>query len=204
MLNLNMLHLNMYTRKTNEKRNFVKSLRHVLTGVLALAAAAATIGCGKSGKIDSSTEQRPQLALEQLLSCTLQQAEDFDAKFALSSEEAMANGEIGLTQDDGRLREYFLERFGDSMTDACIETLAASRTFYKSAALAKDLNSDIHVDEVELTKSSDEPECYQFSAVIKTSAGDPAAAANGMISMEKDGDERKASRITLTMEETHN
>lgn len=183
------------------KEIFVKLLRYVLPLALALVLLASAAGCGQN---DSGPQQQSQAALEQLLSCTLQQAEDFDAEFALSSEEAMANEEIGLTQDDGRLREYFLERFGDSMTDACIETLAASRTFYKSAALAKDLNSDIHVDEVELTKSSDEPECYQFSAVIKTSAGDPAAAANGMISMEKDGAERKASRITLTMEETHN
>ena len=186
---------------TEEKGTIAKRFRYILPVILIFAIVFAVIGYRQGGV---GAERQSRAALMKLFSCTLQQAEDFDAEFALSSEEAMANEEIGLTQDDGRLREYFLERFGDSMTDACIETLAASRTFYKSAALAKDLNSDIHVDEVELTKSSDEPECYQFSAVIKTSAGDPAAAANGMISMEKDGAERKASRITLTMEETHN
>ena len=109
MLNLNMLHLNMYTRKTDEKRNFVKPLRHVLTGVLALAAAAAAIGCGKSGKIDSSTEQRPQLALEQLLSCTLQQADDFDTdiiEVLRESNKKIREQLEGLSRDD--FSEVFL------------------------------------------------------------------------------------------------
>lgn len=187
---------------TEKKRTTAKSFHPVPLMLLTLVTAAASAGCGQS----SNLEQQSQKALNQLLSCTLQQAEDFDKAAAadLASMEAAADGEVGMAQGDDEVRDYFKKRFGDSMTDECIEELAKSRTFYRSIALAKDFGSDIEAGEIEFTKRSDDQECYTFFAEIKTSAGDPVAAAEGTISMEKDGTEWKASQITLTMNETQN
>ena len=181
---------------TEKKRTTAKSFRFVFLTLLLLVIVAVTIGCGQS----SNLEQQSKKALNQLLSCTLQQAEDFDKAAAADRDsiEAEADGEIGLVQGGDELQDYFKKRFGDSMTDECIDDLAKSRTFYRSIALTKDFGSDIEAVEIELTKRSDDQECYTFSANIKTSAGDSAAAAEGTISMEKDGKEWKASQITLT------
>lgn len=186
---------------TMKKTTSVKQLRYSLLGLLILAVITGAAGCGKD---DGGPEQYSQAALNQLLSCTVQQAEEFDAALAAdrSSIEAAADGEAGLVQEDGEMRDYLTKRFGDSMTDACIDDLAMSRAIYKSIALAKDLGTDIEAGAVELAKRSDEQDCYTFSTEIKTSAGDPAAAAQGTISMQKDGTGWKASKITLTMDET--
>lgn len=183
-----------------EKRTPGTLLRFIFTGVLVLAATASVIGCKQGG---GSPRQQSRAALDQLLSCTLQQAEDFDAVIDLASLETAGDAEIGLVQDDGKLKDYLNKRFNGSMTDACIEDLAMSRTIYRSAALARDFSSDIEADKIELTKRTSEQECYDFSAELKTSAGDSAAAASGTISLEKDGAGWKASHITLNVDEIH-
>ncbi len=150
----------------------------------------------------SNSEQCAQTVLNEFLSCTLQQAEEFEAAAleARASIEAEADGEVGLAQRDKELREYLVKRFGSFLSDECIEELAKERTFYKMIALAKSLDADMEVDEIEITKRSDEEECYTFSANIKTSAGDLAADAQGTISLEEDGGEWKAVKITLNMD----
>lgn len=177
----------------------VKLLRYVLPLALALVLLASAAGCGQNG---SGPQQQSQAALEQLLSCTLQQADDFDTAMSAAFAETTENSEAGLLPgNDEELMEHLTNRFGGSMTDACIKDLAMSRSIYRSAALAKEIGSDIHAGSVELTKRSGEEECYDFSAEIKTSAGNPAAKASGTISMERDGDKWKASHITLTFDE---
>ena len=168
---------------TVKKRAFVKCLRYIFP-IIAILVIATVIGYKKGEK---NSEQQAQIALAQLISCSLQQAED---------------SEIGLAKSDGKLREYLIERFGDSMTDSCIEDLAMSRTFYRSITMAKNFSSDIKTGEIELKKCSGEQECYTFSAEIKTSAGNLAATAWGTILMKKDGRKWKASQITLNMKET--
>lgn len=177
-----------------KKKNYAKLFWYILPIFLILLAAGVTIRY-KQGK--GSLESQAKTALDQLLSCTLQQAEDFDAAIIQSAAEAGTDGETGLIQSDEKLREYLLKQFGDSMTYACMEELAMSRTFYKSVALAKSLSTDIKVSELELVKRSDQQECYDFSAKLITSAGDEAGTARGTISMEKDGTRWKASKITL-------
>lgn len=168
---------------TEKKRNTAKSFRTVLLTLLILMIVAATIGCGQS----SNLEQQTQKALNQLLSCTLQQAEDFDKAAAADQDsiEAAMDGEIGLAQGGDELQDYFKKRFGDSMTDECIEDLVKSRTFYRSIVLAKDFGSDIEAGEIELKKRSDNQECYTFSADIKTSVGDSAAVVEGRFQWKK-------------------
>lgn len=184
---------------TERKETSVKWFRYILSIVLVFVIAAALIGHKQDG---GNPEWQSWAALEQLLSCTLQQAEEFDvaAEIAQASMEAGMDSEPGLTQDDGRLRDYLIERFGGSMTDACIEELAMNRTFYQSVTLARQFDSDIEAGEIELAKCSGGQECYTFSAEIKTSAGDSAAAAQGKISMKKDEADWKAYHITLSFQ----
>lgn len=189
---------------TTKKDASVKLYRLVLSMILILVLAIASIAAIRY-KRGGDSKQQSEKTLNQLLSCTLRQAEDFEAA-AVSSRASIeaAEGEIGLAQGDGRLRDYLEKQFGDFMTNECIEDLAMSRTFYRSIALTKDFNSDIEAGEIMLTKRSGEEECYTFSAEIKTAAGAPAANARGTISMKKDGDNWKASRITLNMSEARN
>lgn len=184
---------------TNErKETSVKWFRYILSIVLVFVTAGAVIGCKQDG---SNPERQARAALEQLISCTLQQADEFDAatEITQASIELAQDSGTGLTQDDGRLQDYLIERFGGSMTDACIEELAMNRTFYQSITLARQFNSDIEAGEIELTKCSGEQECYTFSAEIKTSAGDSVAAVQGKISMKKDEEEWKAYHIICTV-----
>lgn len=186
-------------RLVRKKGNSVDLLRHILPVILILVIAVPAAGCGQK---DGGPKQRSQAALELLLSCTMEQAEDFDAAMSTAFAEPTENGGIGLTAgNDSELVEYFAKRFDGSMTDACIEDLTMSRMIYRSAALAKDSGSDVSTDDVKLTKRPGEEECYDFSAELKTSAGDPAAKASGTVWMEKDGAEWKASHITLTLDE---
>lgn len=191
---------------TTKKDVSVKLYRLSLVVILILVIAVIVIAAVGYKIRGGDSKQQSEKALNQLLSCTLQQAEDFEAAAAasLASAEAEADRKIGLTQVDDQLRDYLEIQFGDSMTEECIEDLAMNRTFYRSIALAKDFHSDIDSDKVTLTKRSGEGECYTFSAEIKTAAGNPAANANGTIFMIKDGGDWKASRITLNMSEACN
>lgn len=186
-------------RLVRKKGNSVYLLRHILPVILILVIAVPAAGCGQK---DGGPKQRSQAALELLLSCTMEQAEDFDAAMSTAFAEPTESSGIGLTAgNDSDLVEYFAKRFDGSMTDACIEYLTMSRMIYRSAALAKDFGSDIDAGNIELTKCSEKEECYDFSAELKTSAGDPAAKASGTVWMEKDGTEWKASHISLTLDE---
>lgn len=186
-------------RLVRKKGNSVNLLRHILPVILILVIAVPAAGCGQK---DGGPKQRSQAALELLLSCTMEQAEDFDAAMSTAFAEPTESSGIGLTAgNDSELVEYFAKRFDGSMTDACIEDLTMSRMIYRSAALAKDFGSDVSTDDVKLTKRPGEEECYDFSAELKTSAGDPAAKASGTVWMEKDGTEWKASHISLTLDE---
>ena len=182
---------------TERNETSVKWFRYILSIVLVFVIAGAVIGCKQNG---GNPEEQARAALEQLLSCTLQQAEEFDAaaEITQASMESETDSEPGLTQDDGRLWDYLIERFGGSMTDVCIEELAMNRTFYQSITLARQFDSDIEAGEIELAKCSGEQECYTFSAEIKASAGDSVAAAQGKISMKKDEEDWKAYHITVS------
>lgn len=186
-------------RLVRKKGNSVDLLRHILPVILILVIAVPAAGCGQK---DGGPKQRSQVALELLLSCTMEQAEDFDVAMSTAFAEPTESSGIGLTAgNDDELMEYFAKRFDGSMTDACIEDLTMSRMIYRSAALAKDFGSDIDAGNIELTKCYEKEECYDFSAELKTSAGDPAAKASGTVWMEKDGTEWKASHISLTLDE---
>jgi hypothetical protein len=183
---------------TEEKGTIAKRFRYILPVILIFAIVFAVIGYRQGGV---GAERQSRAALMKLFSCTLQQAEDFDAaaepdRVVLESE---TDGETGLIQDNQKLLEnYFMEQFHDVMTDTCIEELVRNRTFYRSIALAKQFNSDMEAGEIELVQRAGEQECYTFSAEIKTIEGDLAAAVTGIISMEKDEGRWKASHITLT------
>ena len=180
-----------------EKRTIAKWFLYILPIILILIIVFTVIGYKRDS---ADLERQSRAALKKLLSCTLQQAEDFDAAAETTQAvmESAAAGGTGLTQDD-KLQDYLIEQFSDSMTEACIEELAMNRTFYQSIALIKQFNSAIEASEIELVQCAGEQKGYSFSAELKTSAGDSVAAAKGIISMKKDEDRWKASHITLTI-----
>lgn len=90
------------------------------------------------------------------------------------------------------------------MTGECIEMLAMNRNFYRSIALTESFGTDVEAGEIELTENSGDKDSYYFTAEIKMSSGELAATVSGIISMEKDEEEWKASRIALTMKDTNN
>ena len=121
-------------------------------------------GCGKQA--EDRSKQQAHTALDQLLSCTLQQADDIEAAIDEDLLKVTADSEIGLIQGGEALMDFFTEKFSDSMTDECIERLAMGRAIYKSVALAKNLNSDIKADKIELTERSGEKESFNFLVEI--------------------------------------
>ena len=156
-------------------------------------------GCGKQA--EDRSKQQAHTALDQLLSCTLQQADDIEAAIDEDLLKVTADSEIGLIQGSEALMDFFTEKFSDSMTDECIERLAMGRAIYKSVALAKNLNSDIKADKIELTERSGEKESFNFLVEVKTSEGEYAGSASGSITMEQVGAEWKAFQITLNMDD---
>lgn len=180
-----------------EKRASEKLFRPIISIVLFLAIAVMAAGCGQS---DDKPEQQAQIVLDQLLSCTMQQAEELDAAITGSiSIEEPESAEPGLVQGDDELMEYLTKRFGDFMTDTCIDDLAKNRTFYQSVAWTQDFNADVKADKIELTERSGEQGVYNFQAEVKTSEGASAADVAGTITMEKEGTEWKASKVALNV-----
>lgn len=165
---------------------------------IVLAALAFVIISAMGHKTDRpGPEQQAQAALTKLLSCTLQQADELDA--ALSPEVPPDAGP-GIQEAGSGLEEYLAAQFGDSMTEECINMLTANRTYYRSASFARQFNSDIVVDKLDVTKRSDGQSLYGVSAELKASSDDAAVAtAFGTITMEKTETGWKASKIVLTV-----
>lgn len=146
-----------------------------------------------------NSEQQANVVLERLLSCTLQEAEEFEEIMLSFAAKEAESDEVGMTQRDSDVSKYFAEQFGELMTDSCMEGLVKNRNFYRGAALAKELHSDIKVVGIELTRKTDEEESYIFSAELETSKGELAATVSGTISMSRVGKNWVAKRITMTV-----
>lgn len=140
--------------------------------------------------------QRAEQALTQLLSCTVQQAEDYDAALLRAMEGAPASG--GEYGSD--ILDYHTRRFGGTMTGGCIDTLVANRTLNRVIQLVQSAGSDVSVGEGTITRHTGEAEVYDFTAVIKTAAGETAATAKGIITMGQEGTVWKATRISLSLD----
>ncbi|MCI9194581.1 MAG: hypothetical protein HFF14_03305 [Angelakisella sp.] len=169
--------------------------------MLAMALALFAVGCSKK---DDSLEQQARLALEELLTCTAQQAEEIDAAMLRMMEEMeAADGEPGMAQGGTALLDHFTGRFGGLMTDDCIQTAIANRDVTRSYDLFQKHQADIKPDPLELSKQEGEKEVYTFSVTLKTPDGKETATATGTITMEETEAGWMAANITLTVKEPY-
>lgn len=173
--------------------------------MLAMALALFAVGCSKK---DDRLEQQARLALEELLTCTAQQAEEIDAAMLRMMEEReaameVADGEPGMAQGGTALLDHFTGRFGGLMTDDCIQTAIANRDVTRSYDLFQKHQADIKPDPLELSKQEGEKEVYTFSVTLKTPDGKETATATGTITMEETEAGWMAANITLTVKEPY-
>lgn len=145
----------------------------------------------------SSVKDQAANILEQLLSCTQEQADLIDR--ALSPEVSIES-EPGISPQQNSIEVFFQENYGVFMTESCIEKLLQNRTFYKSVSLCKQHNCSIKVSELSLEERKSSANIYDFHAVLKSFDGDELASVFGSISMKEIDSTWKASDITLTVQ----
>lgn len=143
--------------------------------------------------------RRAQMALWELFSWTVQQANDYDRAVSQATAGAVPSSGTGMAQGAGDLLDYHTRRFGDVVTEDCIEKLIADRTLNRVVSLARSAGADIDADGVALQRRAGGAEVYDFSATIKTAAGETVATAQGNLTMEQEGTVWKAARIALTV-----
>lgn len=153
-----------------------------------------------------NSEQSAEAVLSQVLSCTLQEAADFDAYYeellkASAETSGTANGS-GMVSVTG-LEDYFQKQYGDLMTDECLENMMGNRISTLIMRLARQYASDIAVEGIELQKRSGEQDMYDFNIRLVTVTGkEQIASAAGTIMMVSDGASWKASVLDIRLNNT--
>ena len=144
---------------------------------LALALMLAAAGCG------ANAEQTAQGFLEELFTCTAEQAAELEP--------------IAFTRDDadGKLAEYFRSRLGDRMTEDAFEDAMQNRYVTRAFSLTVEGAPSVSAS-VTLTKRSD-GEIYDYTAEL-TSDGAVAASAFGTVIMIKEDGAWKVSALKLS------
>ena len=162
-------------------------------------------GGGGQGLEPISSSNTPATAaknvLNQLLSCTQQQAEELDAALTQNFTTAIQSNEAGRMAGNGNVTDYLTKRFGSLMTGKCIEMIVANRTYYQVVKVTNSRGADIQAQGLQLTRRAGDKEVYDFSAELRTAGGDLAATAQGNLTMEQEGDGWKASQVTVTVTE---
>lgn len=154
-------------------------------------------GCKKS----NTSEQSAQTVLDEILSSTVQEFDNFNNfcnKIVKENiEKSGTNNETGISSTNG-LKEYFQEQYGHLMTDECLEKILENRSCAISMKLAQQYSSDILVEKIEITKRSEEQNVYDYNADLITSIDNKKiASATGTITMIYDTDSWKASFLTI-------
>ena len=105
-----------------------------------------------------------------MLSCTVQEAADFETASEEIKQAAEETGdETGIVSVDG-LETYFQGRFGDDLTEDCLNKMMTDRTIAVSIKLAEQYQSDILAEDIQLTKKSSNEDMYDFEAKLVTAA----------------------------------
>ena len=180
-----------------------RNLWLVMIGALILACVMAIVGCGKQQSgADSGSEQSAQSTLEHVLSCTVQEADDFEAALEEIKQAAAETGdETGMISVDG-LETYFQGRFGDDLTEECLNRMMADRTIAVSIKLAEQHQSDIQAEDIQLTEKSGAEDMYDFEAKLVTSADSKqVASVTGVVTMEESQSSWKISNLTVKVTE---
>ena len=173
-----------------------------MIAALILVCVMAIAGCGKQ-QAGSGSEQSAQSALEHVLSCTVQEAADFETASEEIKQAAEETGdETGIVSVDG-LETYFQGRFGDDLTEDCLNKMMADRTIAVSIKLAEQYQSDILAEDIQLTKRSGNEDMYDFEAKLGTAADSKKiASVTGVVTMEESQSSWKISNLTLKVSES--
>ena len=174
---------------TDMKR--MKKIRVMLLAVLWLAAMA-MMGCRKD---DSHSEQSAKAILESFLSCSVQDVQKYQDTYSGLTSEAVGDQtyESGITFVDG-LEQYFRDKYGDIMTDECIESMIDNRTIIQSMKLAEKYDSNIVSKDIWLTKKAGTSETYTYEATVApTSNQENETLITGAITVTGE----KASYLTI-------
>lgn len=171
----------------------LKCLGRIFACMAVLMAMLLAAGCQKSG---NSSEESANAVLNQFLSGTVQDADEFDSQYAEIAS-AETGDETGMVSIDG-MEEYFQKQFGEIMTDDCISDLMANRSMIAPMKLAQQLDKDIIAQDIQLTAKSGEDNAYDFSAQLVTSDDkQPVGTATGYVKMQSDNSNWKASALTI-------
>lgn len=172
-----------------------------MIAALILVCVMAIAGCGKQqAGAGSGSEQSAQSALEHVLSCTVQEAADLASEGIKQAAEETGD-ETGIVSVDG-LETYFQGRFGDDLTEDCLNKMMADRTIAVSIKLAEQYQSDILAEDIQLTKRSGNEDMYDFEAKLVTAADSKQiASVTGVVTMEESQSSWKISNLTLKVSE---
>ena len=153
---------------------------------------------GGTGQWDGGSRLAAIAILERLYSSTLDQAEELDQAFLQSMEETTPpEGGIGMATPGDTWDNYLAQRFGDGLTDECLNTFIKNRETSRAASLAKSTGSDIQAGGVELANRSGDDGLYNFTVKLKTAAGEVAGTVTGTIHLEQQDKEWVAKNITI-------
>ena len=167
----------------------LKRLGRIFACMAVLMAMLLAAGCQKSG---NSSEESANAVLNQFLSGTMQDADEFDSQYA-----EIASAETGMVSIDG-MEDYFQKQFGEIMTADCIADLLADRSMIAPMKLAQQLDKDIIAQDIQLTAKSGEDNAYDFSTQLVTSDDkQPVGTATGYVKMQSDNSNWKASALTI-------
>ena len=151
------------------------------------------VGCQKSG---NSSEESANAVLNQFLSGTVQDADEFDSQYAEIAS-AETDDETDMISVNG-MDDYFQKQFGEIMTADCIADLLADRSMIAPMKLAQKLDKDIIAQDIQLTAKSGEDNAYDFTAQLVTSDDKkPVGTATGYVKMQSDNSNWKASALTI-------
>lgn len=171
----------------------LKRLGRIFACMAVLMAMLLAAGCQKSG---NSSEESANAVLNQFLSGTVQDADEFDSQYAEIAS-AETDDETDMISVNG-MDDYFQKQFGEIMTDACISDLMANRSMIAPMKLAQQLDKDIIAQDIQLTAKSGEENAYDFSAQLVTSDDkQPVGTAEGYVKMQSDNSNWKASALTI-------
>lgn len=171
----------------------LKCLGRIFACMAVLMAMLLAAGCQKSG---NSSEESANAVLNQFLSGTVQDADEFDSQYAEIAS-AETDDETDMISVNG-MDDYFQKQFGEIMTDDCISDLMANRSMIAPMKLAQQLDKDIIAQDIQLTAKSGEDNVYDFSAQLVTSDDkQPVGTVTGYVKMQSDNSNWKASALTI-------
>ena len=171
----------------------LKHFGRIFACMAVLMAMLLAAGCQKSS---GSSEESANAVLNQFLSGTVQDADEFDSQYAEIAS-AETGDETGIVSIDG-MEDYFQKQFGEIMTADCIADLMADRLMLAPMKMAQQLDKDIIAQDIQLTAKSGEDNAYDFSAQLVTSDDkQPVGTAEGYVKMQSDNSTWKASALII-------